>query len=396
MRNQTVFKKVDQYTRIKEVKGLNIYPFYKELFSAIDTEVIITGHQKVLMLGSNSYTGLTTHPEVKEAAINAIRKYGTGCSGSRILNGTLDIHIELERALADFVGKEDVIIYPTGYSANVGVLSALMTRHDHFFMDDLNHASLIDGALLSRAHIHKYEHNNMESLKRLFEKHKDTENLIAVDGVFSMDGDIAKLPEIVNFAEKYNTVVVVDEAHAIGVIGKDGSGTASHFGLTDKIDIIMGTFSKSLASVGGFIASDATIIEFLKHWSRSLLFSASLPPACIASALAALEIIKENPTIRDSLWRNTRQMQDGLIAAGFNIGNSETPIIPIIIGPDEKAYIMTKLLLENGIFVNPVVSPAVPKNCSLIRISLMATHTETQIAYAIEKLTKTAQSLGII
>ena len=383
------------YDAPQKVMQAGIYPYFRAIESDQDTEVIMNG-KKVLMFGSNSYLGLTNHPLIKEAAKKAIDKYGTGCAGSRFLNGTLDIHIELEEKLARLVGKEQALCYSTGFQVNIGVVSVLTGRSDYILLDELDHASLIEGSRLSFSKVLKFAHNDMVSLeKKLMGCEIDSIKLIVIDGIFSMEGDIAKLPEIVELAEKYNATIMVDDAHSLGVIGKNGSGTASHFGLTDKIDLIMGTFSKSLASLGGFIAADKEIINFIKHNSRSLIFSASMTPASVATVLAAIKIMKNEPERIKHLWEITDYALNGFKSMGFNTGKSESPIIPLFIGDDVKALTLTKVLLEDGIFINPVVSPAVPKEDSLIRYSLMATHTKEQVDISIEKITKAAKKLGV-
>jgi len=373
-----------------------IYPYFRAIESEQDTVVIINGH-KVLMFGSNSYLGLTNHPIVKEAAIAAIRKYGTGCAGSRFLNGTLDIHIELEEKLANLVGKDGALCYSTGFQVNLGVVSLLAGRHDYLLLDELDHASIIEGSRLSFSKVLKFAHNDMDALEcKLKLCNKDSIKLIVVDGIFSMEGDIIKLPELVQLAEKYNGSVMVDDAHSLGVLGKNGSGTASHFGLTDKVDLIMGTFSKSFASLGGFIAADKEVINFIKHNSRSLIFSASMTPASAAAVLASIEIMESEPERIAHLWEITAYALNGFKSAGFDVGKSETPIIPLFIRDDIKALMLTQKLLAEGIFVNPVVSPAVPKEDCLIRYSLMATHTKEQVEISIDKITKAAKELGIL
>jgi len=349
------------------------------------------------MFGSNSYLGLTNHPKIKEAAKKAIDKYGTGCAGSRFLNGTLDIHIELENRLAKLVKKEEAICYSTGFQVNLGVVSALTNHHDYLLLDELDHASIIDGSRLSFSKVLKFSHNNMDSLEsKLKICNPDRIKLIVADGIFSMEGDIINLPEVVKLSEKYGASIMIDDAHSIGVIGENGSGTASHFGLTDKVDLIMGTFSKSLASLGGFIAADKETINYLKHNSRSLIFSASMTPASAASVLAALDIMATEPERIKHLWEVTRFAKKGFQSLGFNTGASESPIIPLFIRNDISALQMTQLLLEEGVFVNPVVSPAVPKEDSLIRFSLMATHTIHQVQIALEKIEKVGKKLGIL
>jgi 8-amino-7-oxononanoate synthase len=358
--------------------------------------VLING-KKVLMFGSNSYLGLTNHPKVKEAAKAAIDKYGTGCAGSRFLNGTLDIHIKLENRLAELVNKDGALCYSTGFQVNLGVVSLLAGRHDYLLLDEFDHASIIEGSRLSFSKVLKFAHNDMDALEaKLKICDKDKLKLIVVDGIFSMEGDIINLPEVVKLSEKYNASIMVDDAHSLGVIGKNGSGTASQFGLSDKVDLIMGTFSKSFASLGGFIAGDKEVINFIKHNSRSLIFSASITPASAAAVLAAIEIMENEPERIRHLWEITDYALKGFKAEGFDTGKSETPIIPLFIRDDIKALQLTRMLLEDGVFVNPVVTPAVPKEDCLIRYSLMATHTKEQVEISIEKITKAATALGIL
>ncbi|MDI1356139.1 MAG: aminotransferase class I/II-fold pyridoxal phosphate-dependent enzyme [bacterium] len=389
-------KKMSAYTAPQEIKKQGFYPYFRAMESAQETEVLVKG-KKVLMFGSNSYLGLTNHPKIKEASIQAIKKYGTGCAGSRFLNGTLDLHCQLEKALATFVGKEEAIVYSTGFQANLGTVSALTGRHDYIIIDEFDHASIIDGCRLSFSKVIKYKHNDMGSLEHeLSALPAKCIKLIVVDGIFSMEGDIVNLPGIVDMARKYDASIMVDEAHSLGVLGKKGAGVASHFGLVNDVDIIMGTFSKSLASVGGFIASDSATINFLKHHSRALIFSASISPANAASALAALEIVKSEPQRIAQLWTNTHYAMNALKELGFDIGKTETPIIPIYIRDDLKTFKLTKLLLDEGVFVNAIVSPAVRSDSTLIRFSLMATHSLQQIDTAIKKLGKAALKLGIL
>jgi 8-amino-7-oxononanoate synthase len=396
MNNMSPLKqKVLSYTLPQQIQQMGLYPFFRTIESEQDTVVKIDG-KDVLMFGSNSYLGLTNHPKLKEASIKAIEKYGSGCAGSRFLNGTLDIHLELEEKLAAYVGKPGALVFSTGYQVNLGVISSIPGRHDYIILDDLDHACIIDGARLSFAKVMKYAHNDMEALERVLSRCEyDKIKLIAIDGVFSMEGDIAKLPEIVRLAEKYNANIMVDDAHGLGVLGKNGCGTADHFGLTDKVDLIMGTFSKSLASIGGFIAADLDTINYLKHNARSLIFSASIAPANAASVIAAVELIQEEPDRIKNLWDNTHYAMAALNAAGFDTGHSVTPIIPILVRDDYKTFQLTKIALERGIFVNPVVSPAVPSTSSLIRYSLMATHTKEQIDQSVEILTQIAHEIGI-
>lgn len=388
--------KLAQYDAPQKVMAAGIYPYFRAIQSDQDTVVTMDG-KKVLMFGSNSYLGLTNHPKIKEASKKAIDKYGSGCAGSRFLNGTLDIHIELEERLAKLVGKDAAICYSTGFQVNLGVVSALTDRNDYLILDELDHASIIEGSRLSFSKVLKYAHNDMASLEsKLKICDPDRIKLIVIDGIFSMEGDIAKLPEIVKLADKYNASIMVDDAHALGVIGEHGSGTASHFGLTKKTDLIMGTFSKSLASLGGFIAADKEVINYLKHNSRSLIFSASMTPASVASVLAAVEIMVSEPERIQHLWDVTHFAMKGLQSLGFNTGKAETPIIPLFIRDDIKALQMTQILLEEGVFVNPVVSPAVPKEDSMIRFSLMATHTFAQVEEALDKIGKVARKLGVL
>ena len=388
--------KLKLYDAPQKVMAAGVYPYFRVIESDQDTEVIING-KKVLMFGSNSYLGLTNHPKIKEAAKKAVDKYGTGCAGSRFLNGTLDIHIELENRLARLVNKDAAICYSTGFQVNLGVVSALTGRGDYLLLDELDHASIIEGSRLSFSKILKFQHNNMESLEAKL-KLCDPEKikLIVVDGIFSMEGDIVNLPEIVRLAEKYKASIMVDDAHSIGVIGKNGAGTASHFGLTKEVDLTMGTFSKSLASLGGFIAADKDTINFLKHNSRSLIFSASMTPSSAATVLAALDIMESEPERIAHLWDLTHYSKKAFIDLGFDTGKTESPIIPLFIRDELAALQMTSMLLNDGVFVNPVVSPGVPKEDSLIRFSLMATHTFEQLDIAIDKIAKVAAKLGVL
>ena len=388
--------KMAAYDAPQKVQSLGMYPYFRTIESEQDTVVKING-KDVLMFGSNSYLGLTNHPKLKEAAKKAIDKYGSGCAGSRFLNGTLDLHLTLEDKLAKFVGKEGALVFSTGFQVNLGVISSIPGRHDYIILDDLDHACIIDGSRLSFARTLKYSHNDMADLERILQRAEpDKIKLIVIDGVFSMEGDIAKLPEIVALAKKYNASVMVDDAHGLGVLGDHGRGTASHFGLTDDVDLIMGTFSKSLAAIGGFIAADNDTINYLKHNARSLIFSASIAPSNAASVIAALDIMQEEPERIQKLWDNTNYALKLLKQAGFDTGHTETPIIPIFIRDDSATFMLTKMLLDEGVFVNPVVSPAVASEDSLIRLSLMATHTFAQIDEAVDKITKNAKLLGIL
>lgn len=391
-----LMRKAFNFRDAEVVRATGLYPYFRPITSAQDTVVTMNG-KSVLMLGSNSYLGLTNHPEIKEAAIAAIRKYGSGCAGSRFLNGTLDIHLELEEALADLVNKEAALIFSTGFQANLGAISAMVGRRDYVIADKDDHASIVEGCRLSSGQFIRFQHNDLESLECCVSKlDPEAGKLIVVDGVFSMGGDITPLPGLCDIAERYRAAVMVDDAHAIGAIGRNGSGTPDHFGLTDKVHLIMGTFSKSLASLGGFIASDAVTIDFLKHSSRPLIFSASMSPANTAAVLAALKIMIREPERIETLWRNTDLMRDGLKLLGFQTGASETPIIPVYCGDMVVALKMCHMLQEEGVFVNPVLPPAVPPGRALIRINLMATHTEEQISFALDKVGKTGRKLGVI
>lgn len=389
-------ERVNRFTRAEELKASGMYPYFRVIESDQDTVVNING-KKVLMFGSNSYLGLTNHPEIKKATIAAVNKYGSGCAGSRFLNGTLDIHIQLEEELADFVGKEAALVFSTGFQVNIGVIPALLSRNDYLILDELDHACILEASRLTFAKTLKYKHNDLVSLERILKScEPDRVKLIAADGIFSMDGDIVNLPGLVELAKKYNANIMMDDAHSLGVIGQNGRGTADHFGLTNDVDLIMGTFSKSLASIGGFIAANKTVIEFLKHHARSLIFSASISPASTASVLAALQIIKREPERIDKLWELTHYALKSLNQLGFDTGASCTPIIPIYIRDDLKTFQLSKILLDEGVFVNPVTSPAVAKEDTLIRFSLMATHTKEQIDEAVGKIYSVSKRLGIL
>ena len=388
--------KLAKYDLPQRVKAKGVYPYFRCIESQQDTEVIMSG-RKVLMFGSNSYLGLTNHPKVIEAAVEATKKYGTGCAGSRFLNGTLDLHLELEKELAEFVGKEEAIIYSTGFQVNLGVVSCLTGREDYSICDELDHASIVEGRRLSFSKGLKFKHNDMESLEKVLQGcDPDRVKLIVVDGVFSMEGDIANLPEITRLAKKYNANVMVDEAHGLGVLGDHGRGTCNHYGLTGDVDLIMGTFSKSLASIGGFIAADSTIINYLRHNSRSYIFSASATPAATAAARAALHIMKTEPERIQHLWDITNYALDSFRTLGFEIGNTSTPIIPLYVRDMEKTFLVTRMVFDEGVFVNPVIPPACSPEDTLIRFSLMATHTKEQIDIAVDKLYKCFKQLGIL
>lgn len=390
-----LFDKCYKFIKAKELMTAGIYPFFRVIESAQDPEVIIDG-KKLIMVGSNNYLGLTNHPKVKESALAAVKKYGSGCAGSRFLNGTLDIHVRLEEKLAGFIRKEAALVFSTGFQVNLGVISALAGKDDVVIIDKMDHASIIDGCRLSYAEVKKFRHNDMTDLERILRENKQRKKLIVVDGVFSMEGDIINLPEVVALAGRYNARVMVDDAHGIGVLGKTGRGTTEHFGLEKEVDLIMGTYSKSLASIGGFIAGKERVIHYIKHFARALIFSASPPPASIEAVSAALDIIESEPGRIEKLWANTRKMHNGFKALGFEIGASETPIIPILVGEDLKAFTMAMLLQQEGVFANVAVSPAVASGKALIRTSYMATHTDEQLDKVLSAFEKVGKALGII
>jgi 8-amino-7-oxononanoate synthase len=383
------------YRALQELRESGNYFYFREIESPQDSEVIVKG-RRLIMIGSNNYLGLTCHPRVREAVTKAVEKYGSGCAGSRFLNGNMEIHEEFEGKLARFFKKQAALIFATGYQTNVGTISALLGRGDVAILDKYDHASIIDGCRLSFGHAKKYRHNDMDDLRRILDVTKEYGQLIVVDGVFSMEGDIADLPSVVPLARTHGARIMVDDAHGIGVLGKTGRGTAEHFGLEDQVDLIMGTYSKSLASVGGFIAGDQTIIDYVKHTARALMFSASLPPPSLAAASAALDVVDQEPELLKRLWENTRKMLNGYKALGFDTGTSETPIIPVMIKDAAKTYQMCSLLFDQGVFVNPVVSPAVPPGRELLRTSFMATHTDSQLDQVLSAFEKVGKQLNII
>jgi len=383
-----IFEKCFNFTDAKEVMKAGIYPYFHALESGQDTEVIING-KRTIMIGSNNYLGLTSEPRVINAAREALDKYGTGCSGSRYLNGTLDLHVKLEERLASFLQKEAALTFSTGFQTNLGIISAIAGRNDYIICDSANHASIIDGCRLSFAKIVKYEHNDMEDLERILNNIPDKHGkLIVTDGVFSMEGDICNLPEIIRLAKKYGARVMVDDAHGLGVMGEHGRGTGEYFGLQDQVDIIMCTFSKSLASLGGCVAASEDVIHYIKHTSRPFIFSASIPPANAAAALEAINILEEQPERVKRLWENADYMREGFKKLGIPIGNSVTPIIPVMTWENERTFIITKRLLEEGVYVNPVISPAVKPGQCLLRTSYTATHTKEQLDYALDVFKK--------
>lgn len=391
-----VFQKCFDFQDADVVRGLGLYPYFRMIGSAQEPLVSMNG-QRVIMLGSNNYLGLTNHPEVKAAAAAALEKYGTGTAGSRFLNGTLEIHVELEDRLAEFMRRESALTFSTGFQVNLGAISCLLERDDVVLLDSLDHACILDGARLSFGRVLKYQHNDMASLEeRLRAVNPERGKLIVVDGVFSMEGDLADLPAIVGLKNRYGARLMVDDAHGIGVLGDHGRGTAEHFGLEDQVDLVMGTFSKALAAVGGFIAGDHKVVDWIKHHARALIFSASPPPASVASVLAALEVIQREPERRQHLWDNTHYMKRELVRLGYDTGASASPVIPLVVGEDLTAFRMTARLQEEGVFANPVVSPAVPPGRAMIRTSYMATHTREHLDRALEAFAKVGRELGLI
>ena len=392
-----IHERLSKYDLPQQMMAKGVYPYFREIESKQGTEMEMDGH-RVLMFGSNAYTGLTNDERVIEAGVKAIRQYGSGCAGSRFLNGTLDMHVQLEKELAEFVGKDESLCFSTGFTVNSGVIPQLLTRNDFIICDDRDHASIVDGRRLSFAKALHYKHNDMKDLERCLRRcPRNTVKLIVVDGVFSMEGDLAKLPEIIALKHKYpNTIVMVDEAHGLGVFGRQGRGVCDHFGLTDEVDLIMGTFSKSLASIGGFIAADKVIINYLRHTSRTYIFSASATPAATASALEALHIIQQEPERIAALWEVTNYALAKFREAGFEIGETESPIIPLYVRDLEKTFTVTKRAFDEGVFINAVIPPACAPQDTLVRFALMATHTKEQVDRAVAALTKVFKELDII
>jgi 8-amino-7-oxononanoate synthase len=391
-----IFDKCEEYTLTRELRSNDIYAYFRSISGPQDPVVTMDG-EKVVMLGSNNYLGLTNHPKVKESAAAALAKYGTGCAGSRLLNGTLDIHVELEQRLREFMGVEAVLTFSTGYQVNVGVLSCLLGRHDTAFLDNLNHASIIDGVRLSFGKTLKFKHNDMQDLEGRLARSDDRKGrLIVVDGVFSMEGDLCDLPGLVELKKKYGARLMVDDAHGLGVFGKNGRGTAEHFGLESDIDLTMGTFSKSLATVGGFIAGTEQVVEYIRHHARSQIFSAATPPPMAGAVIAALEIIEQEPERRKQLWENTAYMKKELTNLGFDTGDSDSPVIPILVGDEFTTFTMAKRLQEEGVFANAIVPPAVPPAQAMIRTSYMATHLREHLDQALAALAKVGRELDVI
>jgi len=391
-----IFQKCYEYTEAKDAMAHGIYPFFIPLAENEGTEVTFKGNHRLIMCGSNNYLGLTTHPRVREEAINAIKRYGTSCTGSRFLNGTLELHEQLERELADWTGREAALTFSTGMQVNLGVISALVTRGDVVILDKEDHASIVDGARLSCGDIQRFRHNDMSHLERVLQSiPPEKSKFLVVDGLFSMEGDIAPVPELVALAKRYGARLMLDDAHAMGVLGK-GHGTAAHFGMERQVDLTMSTFSKSFASLGGFVAGDEPVIHYIKHHARSLIFSASLPPSNAASALAALHVMRDEPELVDRVLKNADMMRAGFRQLGFNIGNSTTPVVPVIIGDDQLTFLTWKRLFEEGVFVNPVISPAVAPGNQLLRTSYMASHTTQQLERVLDKFEKVGKEVGLI
>lgn len=391
-----IFAKAHQFTKARELQATGFYPYFFPVEGSEATEVVIEGKRRV-MIGSNNYLGLTHDPRVLEAAQAAIRKYGSACTGSRFLNGNTDLHEKLEHELAKLTGKENALVFSTGFQANLGVISALVSRNDVVYIDKLDHASIVDGCFLSLGETVRFRHGDLDDLESQLRRTEEGRGkLIAVDGVFSMEGDVADLPRLVELRSEYGARLLVDDAHAVGVFGKTGAGTAEHFGVTDQVDLILGTFSKSFASIGGFVAGDEPIIHYIKHNARSLIFSASMPPSACAAVLACIEILAQEPERRQRLWQHARKMKAGFTALGFNVGDSEAPIIPVIIGDDFRTFQFWKALFDNGVFTNPVVSPAVPERASRIRTSYIATHTDEQLDFVLGVFDRVGRSMGII
>src|SRR5436305_148175 len=396
LQHVALFDKCKTFTKARELQAVGLYPYFRPISHSEDTVVIIEGKERIMM-GSNNYLGLTHHPAVLAAAKQALERYGSGCTGSRLLNGTLDLHERLEHELAHFFGKEACLVFSTGYQANLGLISGLVGRGDVVFLDKLDHASIVDGAKMSYGETVRFNHGDLAQLERKLQQvPAGTGIMVIVDGVYSMEGDIADVPNLLKIAQKYGAALALDDAHAVGVLGPRGDGTAAHFGLTDEVDIIVGTFSKSLASIGGFAAGSESVIHFLKHNSRPLIFTAALPPANTAGVLAALDVMIAEPERRDRLWENTRRLHDGPRSLGLDIGPSQTPIVPVLIGPLEKTFLFWRKLFEAGVFTNPVVPPAVPPSHCRLRTSLMATHTSQQIDHALEVFARLGKELGVI
>lgn len=395
-----IFDKCHSFTRAREVMASGYYPYFVPIEGSNDTEAFVDGERRI-MVGSNNYLGLTHHPRIVEAAQEAIRNYGSGCTGSRFLNGNTVLHDRLEERLAKFMGSEAALVFSTGFQTNLGVIATLVGRNDRVYVDKLDHASIVDGCKLSYGDVVRYKHGDLKGLRRQFAADEGSEQnelgrMVVVDGVFSMEGDIADLPNLVPLCEEFGAVLVVDDAHAIGYLGPTGAGTAEHYGMTDQVPLTVGTFSKSFASIGGFVAGPEPVVHYLRHHARSLIFSASMPPSAVATVLAALDIVETEPERRERLWQITRRMQKGFKSLGFEIGPTQTPIVPIMVGPMEKTFVFWKQLFDLGVFTNPVMPPAVPENSCRLRTSYIATHTDEQLDYVLETFEKVGKALAVI
>jgi len=395
LQHVVLFDKCKGFTKAREIQAAGLYPYFKAISKAEDTVVLIEGKERVMM-GSNNYLGLTHHPRVLESSRRALEMFGSGCTGSRFLNGTLDLHEQLESRLAQFLGKEAALIFSTGYQANLGLISGLVGRGDIVFLDKLDHASIVDGAKMSFGETERFNHGDLDQLELRLSRHGERGKLVIVDGVYSMEGNIADIPGLTKVVQKHGAALAVDDAHSIGVLGPNGEGTAHHFGMQDEVDLIVGTFSKSLASIGGFVAGTESVIHYLKHHARPLIFTAALPPANTAGVLAALEVMQSEPERRTRLWENTRRLQNGFRSLGFDIGPTQTPIVPVLIGTLENTFLFWRRLFDAGVFTNPVVPPAVPPDECRLRTSLMATHTADQIDFALQQFATLGKEMGII
>ena len=395
LQHLALFEKCRNFTQAREAQAAGLYPYFKPISKSEDTVVVIEGKEKVMM-GSNNYLGLTHHPRVLEAAKDALERYGSGCTGSRFLNGTLDLHQLLEERLAEFFGKDAALVFSTGYQANLGLVSGLVGRGDVVLIDKLDHASIVDGAKMSYGNTHRFGHGDYDQLELLLQRHQDRGTLVIVDGVYSMEGDVADVPRLLALTQKYGAALALDDAHSVGVMGPKGDGTAAHFGMVEEVDLIVGTFSKSLASIGGFVGGSEPVIHYLKHHCRPLIFTAALPPSNTAGVLAALDVMNAEPERRERLWENTRRFHEGCRSLGFDIGTTQTPIIPVLIGDFMTTLTFWRKLYDAGVFTNPVVPPAVPQDSCRLRASLMATHRPEQIDSALETLGRLGKEMGII
>lgn len=395
LQHLALFEKCRNFTQAREAQAAGLYPYFKPISKSEDTVVVIEGKEKVMM-GSNNYLGLTHHPRVLEAAKDALERYGSGCTGSRFLNGTLDLHQLLEERLAEFFGKEAALVFSTGYQANLGLVSGLVGRGDVVLIDKLDHASIVDGAKMSYGNTHRFGHGDYDQLELLLQRYQDRGTLVIVDGVYSMEGDVADVPRLLALTQKYGAALALDDAHSVGVMGPKGDGTAAHFGLIEEVDLVVGTFSKSLASIGGFVGGSEPVIHYLKHHCRPLIFTAALPPSNTAGVLAALDVMIAEPERRERLWENTRRFHEGCRSLGFDIGTTQTPIIPVLIGDFMTTLVFWRKLYDAGVFTNPVVPPAVPQDSCRLRASLMATHRPEQIDSALETLGRLGKEMGII